>query len=300
MLDLFNLPFPAKADIQVFYYNSGATTNGWQPWIKPRGKTMTYMLCLSGGSGGGSGSSSAAGSGGTGGGSSSQSTLIIPCLWLPDLLFVQVGSGGAGGVGVLNAAGNSGGLGSISYISADSSAIAQNNIILTASTASGGPGGTISTGTAGTAATATVMLACPIAGLGKSSFLAGQAGTVANDVNNTGTAQTYATTGIIVQGGSGGGAPTGGTATGVAITGVGVFPGFAASAGTGPDGIVLNPPDLPLRFTGGLGGGGGATGFAGGKGSYGCGGGGGGGVVATATSGAGGAGGDGLVIIASW
>lgn len=377
MLDFSHIPSNTKADIQVF----NNTTGGWNTWLKPRGTSMSFMLCLSGGGGGGAGASSAAGSGGTGGGSSSQSSLYIPTFMLPDTLYIKIGKGGDGGTGVLNAAGGVGkpgtssiiaiepdtstileyvgtgitlsatsphitmadttgievgmyvsyvaGTGGTGSIAADNTVTAvlssttltinvaptagtsgagsilrfikKNGVVLVSNGGNGGPGGTTGVGAAGTASAVTTIAQCPLSGLGKPNFIGGQVGTVGSDVGNNGTAITYATTGLIVMGGSGGGAPTGGTATGMALTAAGVFPGITGvTTGAGPNGFILNPPYFPLRFTGGLGGAGGATSSAGGVGAYGCGGGGSGGCPAAATSVSGGKGGDGLVIIISY
>lgn len=178
--------------------------------------------------------------------------------------------------------------------------IRKNGVLLTATGGIGGPGGTTAVGTAGTATPINTVAQCPLAGLGRYNFIAGQAGTAGSDVGNNGTAITYATTGLLVMGGSGGGAPTGGTATGMALTAAGVFPGVAGATGAGSNGFSLNPPTFALRFTGGLGGAGGATSSLGGNGAYGCGGGGSGGCPAAATSVSGGNGGDGQVVIISW
>src|SRR5712692_4773667 len=87
MPDYFGLP--DNSERQQFF----TATGGYVPWLKPRGISMIYFLCISPGGGGGggfsSGSNTQAGGGG-GGASGSVSTLLMPAFSLPDILFVSV------------------------------------------------------------------------------------------------------------------------------------------------------------------------------------------------------------------
>jgi hypothetical protein len=317
--DFGMIPPIYSGDVQSF--TTGDNGQNMQRWIKPRGASMCQMFIVGGGGGGGGGKTGAtttARGGGGGGGCSGVGILIIPTLFLPDILLVQVGSGGGGG-----AASGGGNSGSNSYISTGSGISALSaipNVILASSTnaaGGGGAGATTSNAAGGTAAT---------------NFSPSQAGhfQFKGVFNNTG--------GIV---GATGGLATAG-AVGTAITawntlqlspGAGggsvsaVTTGFAGGAvsiqnpldftdggfqtafnfllgGAGSSGGAFagNPGFISWKlslFTGGSGGGStdNAAGGAGGQGAPGCGGGGGGGGT---TGGVGGNGGDGFVIIISW
>src|ERR1017187_8180289 len=99
-LDVFGLPPRVTADVQIFL-NSGSAA-AYQIWNKPKGDSMVFMLCISGGGGGGGAFQRAAGGAGGGGGGGACSGIarfICPALFLPDIMYVQVGAGGIGGVG---------------------------------------------------------------------------------------------------------------------------------------------------------------------------------------------------------
>jgi len=88
-LDLFNTTDNTYKN-QVFY-ESGT-------WIKPRGITMVSFFVVGAGGGGGSGSNSTPGAtgnaGGGGGGGGAVSRLLIPAIFLPDVLTIVIGNGG--------------------------------------------------------------------------------------------------------------------------------------------------------------------------------------------------------------
>ena len=147
--DFGYLPPQFKGDVQMFLPQSTTTTT-WQQWIKPRGATMVYMLCVGGGGGGGfgfAGLSNTARGGGGGGGSGAINSLILPAVFLPDVLKVSAGPGGIGGN---SPTGGSSGV--ASYISMGNGltlGTASPNIILRAF--GGGPGSSGSATAAGTA-----------------------------------------------------------------------------------------------------------------------------------------------------
>src|ERR1041385_4783253 len=100
MFDALNLPGRPNADLQQFTRPCTAHNTQWETWRKPRGVSMCQVITIGGGGGGGGGFSGASGTargGGGGGGSSSMTVLTIASIWLPDVLYVQVGAGGIGG-----------------------------------------------------------------------------------------------------------------------------------------------------------------------------------------------------------
>ena len=118
MLDLYHLPTSTKRNIDYFYGKSDINAEVWEVWEKPRGINMIRITCIGGGGGGGGGAtnnSTTARGGGAGGSSGGFTSLLIPAIFLPDVLYVSVGDGGTGG-----AAGNPAGLGGFgigSYVS---------------------------------------------------------------------------------------------------------------------------------------------------------------------------------------
>ena len=297
MLDIFNLP-NTDNNTQVFYSNS----NSWQSWYKPRNCMFVHLYVIGsggGGSGGTSGASNTTRRGGSGGGSSAISTGIFPSIFLPDTLFIQVGSGGAGG-----GAGLKGGDGQLSYVNVEPDYLIGN--IVLASGAIAASGGTAGGAAAGAASTIFLKTGGLISYYGTCFLNAGVAG------NTGGSAAVGLSLNIVlpVSGGAGGGGCGSGTNfDGGQINGAGIFPTLLGSVAggttTASNGFASIIPSSnistsrPLLFMGGSGGGGvfGGTGSVGGNGSYGCGGGGGGAGV---TGGAGGRGGDGIVIITAW
>jgi hypothetical protein len=301
MLDLFHLDLPPNADVQQF-----CTGGQYQTWKKPRGVTMGRFILLGAGSGGGGGFSRVAGSaggGGGGGGSGGQLTLLLPVLFLPDVLYVMTGVGGAGG-----AAGGGNGLsGGQTIISLTPFNSGTNNVGTVNGGGSASSGGTAAAGgTAGAGGSSAGIASWIFGGYGFAQAIAGQAGSAGGaQTGAAGANLTVPATGLRLTGGTGGGGTTsanfvGGSlnaAAGTALQDQRPIPGAAGS----PDGSSGYVTRGVLGFTswGGCGGESLNTGPGGngGAGSYGSGGGGGG---AGTTGGAGGCGGDGLVVITCW
>lgn len=304
MLDLFNLPFPGNADIQVFTAHGTASTGVIQSYLVPRGKSTLFIYCLSAGGGGGGGFSGAAGTargGGGGGASGGFSTLLINANLLPRQLYVYVERGGTGGAA--GSGGNGTNVGS--HVTIAPSLATVTNYVLTSPLANASGAGSASAGgTGGAALAASAITSCPLAGLGLFSSFGGQNGTAGGaHTGLAGTAISLPTTGINVMGGTGGGGTTsadfaGGAITAVSNSYISESRPEAATAGSigGSGGFKLK--DLMFNYPG-LGGGSSNTGVGGdgGNGGFGCGGGGGGGGT---TGGRGGNGGSGLVVMIAW
>jgi len=129
MLDLYHLTENTKGKIDYFYGKSDINAEVWEVWEKPRGINMIQITCIGGGGGGGaSNNSTTARGGGAGGSSGGFTSLLIPAIFLPDVLYVSAGDGGAGG-----AAGNPAGLGGFGIGSYVSVAPLENIIITTTS-----------------------------------------------------------------------------------------------------------------------------------------------------------------------
>ena len=313
MLDLGHLATDTRCDVQIFGGPSTVTQLQWHTWIKPRGCAVAYMLAMSGGAGGGGGftgvASSARGGGGSGG-TSGISRVLLPLIFLPNRLFIQVGVGGQG----VGSGGGTAGSGLLSYIALSPSmatpqTVQNQNIILSsgaAGPAGGGTGTVGSAGAAGTAGTISTTLLSPYAawcGVGLS-FLVGAAGLAGgSQAGSNGVASAIPTTIPIWQGTSGAGTTSGDfaggafTATADAYISDTLRPATpAVGSFDGSGGVTYWNPFFSF------GGGGGSASNAGiggngGKGGIGAGGGGGGGGT---TGGRGGDGGDGVVIIVSW
>jgi len=310
--DLFHIPSNFKGDVQIFHANNQSTIN-FQPWIKPRGVSMSYIVCIGGGGGGGGAHSSNSGTNGGGGGGgacSGISRLVVPTFLLPDNLYVQVGVGGLGG-----AAGVAGGAGTNSHIMfAPLTFTAANSLISSNTNAPGGGGaGAVAAvgagGTVPTNATATVE-----ASIGVFSATVGLVGVTGGAVAGNNGSDVTAWGALPLSPGAGGaGANTtnfnGGNQTLGAAANFGFinFPttaGAVAAGGTGGATDARNGGAgvslfAPFFQSGGAGGGSNTAGIGGdgGRGGIGCGGGGGGKGV---TGGRGGNGGNGLVAIFSW
>ncbi len=323
-----------NGDVQMFF-STGVTstaTQNWQQWIKPKGVTMVYMLCIGAGGGGGGGRSGASNTtrgGGGGAGGAGVTTLMVPAIFLPNALKISVGAGGAGGDA--NTAGNSGNSSYISLGTGVGSGLVIPNLILQANPSTGGGAGTTAAagGLGGGGSAVTIASLGPIgkAGLFSATILATNAGYAGQNgaaggvhTGAVGASFANAWASISTTPGSGGAGintpaqagfaggnisisgPTavdyaGGTITPATNLLVGGTAGSAGvPGGNGSPGIKLWRPFLN---TGGTGGGSSdnAAGGNGGDGGYGCGGGGGG---AGTTGGRGGNGGDGLVVIISW
>lgn len=309
-------PFPSRPGVDVQVYNPTTAVNvgGFQTWRKPAGVSMVEMIAISGGGGGGGGFSRAAGSaggGGAGGACSGIARFLVPATFLPDTLYIQVGSGGQGGAASAN-----GNAGLNSFVLTSKTAVLPNIVCYSGVNAPGGGGaGTgAAGGTGGTVPTIAVIQ--PINTLGIWFAIdgvvgaAGGAQTGANGVDIT----SWSGTRIIAAGCGGAGCTTtdfnGGRVGPGAVTDIGNQTYYInaaaaiAAGGTGGTGVAVNGSSGPKRLTpffnaGGAGGGSNNVGQAGhgGTGGYGCGGGGGG---AGTTGGRGGNGGPGLVVITSW
>jgi hypothetical protein len=260
--------------------------SGYQTWRKPRGVKNIYILGVGGGSSG-QVASSTSNSGG-GGGSGGQSCLWIPALFVPDVLYIQCGSGGRHPTTLY-----SGGLqigGGPSYVLLEPSTTFTPNLTLLY--ANGGSAGATSGGTIATIAN------MPLAARGLYTLVAGAAGGAAS--TGTASAAILPTTGLIPTGGGGGGGGSGNA--GGSVNGPGdlesnIIPSISGGAisGNGSSGFI---DKYFLYSFGGSGGGGGAN-TNGGNGGPGAGGGGP-GAFATTPGGRPGDGGPGFVIIMSW
>jgi hypothetical protein len=297
----FHLPTPTPdTDVQEFFGTDASFS--WQVWTKPRGKTVCSILCIGSGGGGGGGFSRISGDdggGGGGGGSGALGRIIIPLIFLPENLYVQVPRGGNGGVAA--SVGTGGGLSRISLVPAT---IAGSNLLRSGAAVGGfgGAGSGTGGGAGGAAGTADSASNCVYHGLGIWTPLAGQVGAAGGaHTGAVGSSITWGQAGLPISGGAGGGGSSGLAHAGGDIT-VSNNPfvktlNSTSIAGTpGPDGFMDWQHFL---FSGGAGGAtnDAAIGGKGGDGALGCGGGGGGGGV---TGGAGGRGGDGYVLIMSW
>jgi hypothetical protein len=281
-------------------------------WNKPKGIRSVYILALGGGGGGGGGvegTTTVARSGGGGGGAGALTRAIIPAAMLPDVLYIQPGSGGAGGA----AAGN-GVAGEASYVLMHPDRASAQNAIMVANGGSNGTG----TGGGGNGGTVGTNANSPGSFFGIFLSVAGQNGGAGSTGNATAVAGIATGAHPLASGGGGGGGraiTTGSGGSGANITTGGTcWPTIAGgTAGTtvsvggrGNNGInyganfINNYQSissyLPLISTGGSGGGSGTSGAVGGIGGCGSGGGGG-GAGPVAGGGAGGRGGPGLIII---
>lgn len=290
MLDLGH--FPVNADVQEFDTGGNFDVSFKFVWVKPRGARMVSMILIASGGGGGipttTGVSAA---GGGGGGSSGISTLIIPAMFLPDTLYINLIGGGAPNTAASTR-------GSVNVCIHPTSAVANEFVMQTNNGGRGGAGGT---GAAG--GSISITGACA-AGAGIYRGIAGNTGgsSAAASVGGSGT-KTAGT--LTAPGAGGGGTP--------AAAGVGnrgghntwvnsdtwpdanqVAAGGATSDGAnGYWGGYGKVDRIPIRFggTGGNSSGGSAPAAIGGSGgsaaasSYGCGGGGGGAGLTTNSNG---------------
>lgn len=294
MIDLSFLPQPINGDLQAFACHKPAATITLGAWKKPRGCAFAHIFVLGCGGNGGSGSISVAGTaGGSGGGSGGQSSLVLPLLALPDVMYVVVNT-------------------TAMVFSTNINSVSANYAFLSAS-----HGGAASGATVGAAGAITAISSCWAAGVGKTQFLVGQAGT-----NTANLFTTLPATGLRTTGGAAGAAAPAAGAAGAA--GNAVSPSVAelansyfralpggdggatdtANGGRGLDGII--GPHNSLFYGGSGGGSGGGTGATvggnGGNGSFGAGGGGGASALTgtSGTAGVGGAGGPCLLVVTCW
>jgi hypothetical protein len=331
-IDYSHLPPNNNGDVQIFNIpNSGS----WYTWIKPRGITMVHMTCISGGGGGGGGYCRAtltSGSGGAGGACSGITTLLIPAIFLPDILFVQVGTPGLGGTGsaTTGTVGQSGSAGSNSYISMghNSEASVPSLILQSGIVTPGGGGGGILVGSPNGGIVPTVVTIATLGpivkyGMVNANGVATNAGIV-GAVGSVGYAGVGSNNGnqwqtIPFTPGQGGAGIASGSTTALnggglnlinvfELPDMGLYSGPSQGAFTYNGGSPASNANIhgnpgiqimkPLMGTGGLGGASSNSGSGGngGSGAIGCGGGGGAGLI----SGNGGNGGSGYVAIVCW
>ena len=335
MLDFNHILNTPGYDLQQFTsVNSqppatGAGGQQWQTWRKPRGCNFVYFLGVGGGGSGAPSNNAGTGAGGGGGGGSgAQASVLLPAMFVPDVLYIQAGMGGKPAATIVSAtAGTSGNTTYISVEPFETVIPLTNSVVLIAP---GGGGGSAVAGTgagaAGAAGVAPTIATMPLAGRGQYSLLAGQIGTTGGNgtAGTTGATLTIPVTGLMVTGGTGGGgvfatgpvSGTGGAITsapgGVSALNTDIWPlsipaataaVTATPAANGVNGIIVK--NMMMNF-GGSGGGaasttaGGIAG-AGGNGAPGSGGGGAGASNSTVTTLARpGEGGDGFVYIISF
>jgi hypothetical protein len=275
MLDINHIPGQSD-NVQIFYTQG---TNAWQTWRKPRNCNNVWIMCIGGASGGYGGSNSAGFNGGSGGGSGGVVRALFQANVLPDILYVQPGTGGAGGVGGAVA---TSGTRSFVVINPSGSVPAVMNIVCTSGTAAA---------SFATGETVTTVAAAGLLSLGTFQAVAG--------VNAGGNSTPLSTT-ITCQGCQGGGSSAGSEA-GFSVLATALSPLIAGGTTISPNaasGIWSWKPMFGLGGAGGAGSVAGVVGGNGGNGTFGCGGGGGG--SSSAGGGTGGKGGDGLVIIATF
>jgi hypothetical protein len=322
MLDFNDILATPGYDFQQFYGDATVTLLQWQTWRKPRGVNFVYMIGVGGGGGGGTSLTNGTfGCGGGGGSSGAQTSLLIPAMFLPDILYIQAGAYGLGASTPINtAAGTAGTAGTPTYVCIEpDTTLTANMTVLFANGGNGGGAGTgAAGGTGGTAPVVATIANMPLAGRGRYNFFAGSAGTLGGSTGLAGTNVTLPF-GLMVTGGAGGG----GNSVGTFHSG-GIIPAVANALNTDAFPLPINAGSAPSGSTpagasgngfisrnymfnfGGAGGtssnntAGGACG-AGGNGAPGCGGGGGGGVNSTSGGpSVSGNGGPGFVYIISW
>jgi len=305
MLDFSNILNNPNIDVQKFIGPATAlSVPEWKTWRKPRGAKFIYMIGVGSGSSGGCGLNSATTSGGGAGGpSGAQTVVMIPAMFVPDVLYVQTGAGGQQPAVLVSGALNVAGVTSYVCISPYTTVPAFGTILFANGGQTGIAAATSTTGgTATVAASSATIAIMPLAGRGFYQFFAGQAGTAGGTGSAgslAGVAQTYPTTGLMVQGGQGGVGYSNVTSAGNnGITGAGFgdnFPTITGSltsdpTGDGSSGTMIKP----FQYTGGTGG---IAQRGGGNGAPGCGGGGAGGSFTGSTLARPGDGGPGFVYI---
>ena len=320
MLDFNNILATPGYDFQQFYGDATVTLLQWQTWRKPRGVNWVYMIGVGGGGGGGSSRNNSTSAGGSGGGSSgAQTSLLIPAMFVPDILYIQAGAYGIGGTYTGASAGVAGTAGTPTYVCVEpDTTLTENMTLLFANGGNSGGAGGPGAGAGGAAPVAATIANMPLAGRGRYTFGAGQAGGTGGATGAAGVAITLPF-GLMVTGGAGGGGNNGAVPSlGGAISAVPntlvadafplpINPGAVASGATpaGPSGNGFISRNYMFNFGGA--GGSASTATAGGNcgpagnGAPGCGGGGGGGANTTAAGPSkGGDGGPGFVYIISW
>lgn len=321
MLDFNHILNTPGYDVQYFTGANNSSIGQWQTWKKPRGIKYVYMIAVGGGSSGGCGVNTAATSGGgAGGASGSQTALLIPAMFIPDSLYVSCGAGGRQPATLVSGAAGVTGISSVIGIAPNVVTAVPEETLITA--AAGNPTGSATTttgGTAGSAGAAMSIASAFLAGRGRFTGIAGNAGTAGGASTGIGGPLTTPSTGICVTGGVGGGGTDGTNPRSGGpineITGLTGFEYYPQTLTGGSGAIGATPADNgksgfqvrnQLLNYGGTGGGGasgtaGGIAGAGGDGAPGCGGGGAGGSTLTnPTLARPGNGGNGFVYIISW
>jgi hypothetical protein len=240
---------------------------------------------------------------------------MISVSFIPDRLYIQVGSGGSAGIG--GTTNSNGGAATLSYvmIAPNTGKTAGDVFLQSGSAAAGGGGSGVNGGTVGTAGTIWNLPTAILFEFALVPVYAGLAGVLGQ---TTSLANSVTISGITSPGGAGAGMNGASSRDGGSVIAGGNIPtmsggtagGSATSTTPGGNGsggyMSFNPNNVgystqQLVFLGGAGGGSsdGGIGGEGGNGAYGCGGGGGGAGI-TNQGGNGGRGGDGLVIITYW
>lgn len=303
MLDFSHLP---NEGLSIQKFVTPSATGEWSTWTKPRGCKMFYLIVSAGGSGGSAGFGNTAGTargGGGGGGGGAVSILMIPSIFIPDILYLNIGAGGKGGIGTNNgsvpglatAGGNttialvSGtAQGAQMYLTATGGAVGATANAVTGAT--GGAGGTVSARTDMHLSGWGFLTASPGIIGGSGGVPTGSSGSTPN-----------VTTLSALQSGGGGGGGLGTNNTDTTGGSVGnntqfYFSGAQAVGQIASGGFIFQKYFHPIGGTGG-GTNSAGKGINGGDSLYGTGGGGGG---AGLTGGDGGKGGDGYIFIIGW
>jgi hypothetical protein len=287
-------------------------TPQWQTWRKPRGVKWIYMLAVGGGASGGTGINTAnSGGAGAGGGSGSQTVVMIPAMFVPDVLYIACGNGGAS----QTASGVPGlpGLPTYVAIEADTGMDFNKNILWTNPGNVGGTPASTVGGLGGTAASAAIIGYMPLAGRGFYTQIAGQPGGAGGTTGGSASGLTLSSSGLMVSGGTGGGGSAGASGGSILAPVGSLGTDFFASLPALSGAVTSTPGQAGANFIarnfimnyGGTGGGGatitaGGSAGAGGDGAPGSGGGGSGGATSTNPILRSGAGGPGFVLILSW
>ena len=318
MLDILHIADTQSYDVKTYEGNglTAGTTNltDWVQWTKPRGIKFIYILGLGGGgSGGGSDNTANSSGGGGGGGSGAQTTILLPEMFIPDVLYIQAGAGGKGLL--INDVGPSG---SDTFIAIEPYNTYTPNLTLLR--ARGGAGGGAGSGTAagagGVAGAASTIADMPLC-RGAFTSLSGQNGGNGGAPNGVAPNINFPVNGLMVTGGAGGGGSNtastgraGGSIIKPLTLGETYYRSIIGGAGAsgssaGRDGGNGYSANFNIINVGGAGGGGAASGGArvsgrGGDAAVGAGGGGTGAGTASNPAIKGGEGGSGFVMILCW
>lgn len=200
------MPFFPKVDgsEQIWVFDKATDQGVNTPTIVtlPKNKTMLWWLCIGGGGGGGGvvgTTTSGACGGGGGGGSSGIAMGMMPLMFLPGWLRIQVGAGGSPA--------NSGIPSFIHAVEATTDAnLVYGRIVQVGGGGAGGPGNSTTQGTTGAAGSIATLANSVGMGLGMFQLVAGQAGALGGAATGAlGANAAASTTQAFTSGGSGGG-----------------------------------------------------------------------------------------------